>query len=100
MTIREHQDTRASATRLPGELNTDYRERMARAQADAAEARRRELNQQASTVNTPDRRIRIWEHLHAVPLPRTDNHPLLAVVANQTGLTLEQVQNEQRKRQA
>jgi hypothetical protein len=100
MLNREKNTVRAAMLPLPGELNADYRERMSRLQAEAAESRRRELSEQTSMMNTPERRIRIWEHLHALPLPRSESHPLLAVVANQTGLTLEQVQEEQRKRQA
>jgi hypothetical protein len=99
MLSREKNAVRAATLPLPGELNADYRERMARIQADAAESRRRELSEQVSMSNSPERRIQIWEHLHALPLPRSATHPLLAVVANQTGLTLEQVQDEQRKRQ-
>jgi hypothetical protein len=100
MLSRDKNVARAATLPLPGELNSDYRDRMVRLQADAAEERQRKLGEQHSMHNTPERRIKIWEHLHAVPLPRTAAHPLLAVVANQTGLTLEQVQDEQRKRQA
>jgi hypothetical protein len=99
MLNREKNAARAATLPLPGELNPDYRARIVRQQAEAAEDRQQKRVEQTSALNTPERRIRIWEHLHALPLPRTAAHPLLNVVANQTGLTLEQVQDEQRKRQ-
>jgi hypothetical protein len=99
MLSREKNVARAAMLPLPGELNADYRARIVRQQAEAAEDRQQKLTEQTSMLNTPERRIRIWEHLHALPLPRAATHPLLNVVAAQTGLTLEQVQDEQRKRQ-
>ena len=81
-----------------GEPNADFRARVARRQAEAAELRQRELVEQASTINSPDLRIRIWERLHEVGLPRTAGHRLLGVIAKQTGLTLDQIQAEQASR--
>jgi hypothetical protein len=81
-----------------GEPNADFRARIARRQAEAAEIRQRELIEQASTINSPDLRIRIWERLHEIPLPRDSAHRLLGVIAAQTGLTMVQVQDEQRTR--
>jgi len=98
MLTREKNEARAAMLPLPGEPNADYRARIVRQQAEAAQDRQRKLSEQVSMQNTPERRIRIWEHLHAMALPDRPTHPLLAVVANQTGLTLEQVQDEQRKR--
>ena len=100
MLSRDRNAARAASLPLPGELNADYRARIVRQQAEMAEDRQQRLTEQTSMLNTPERRIQIWEHLHALPLPRATAHPLLNVVANQTGLTLEQVQEEQRKRQA
>ena len=81
-----------------GELNADYRVRIAREQAEAVEKRQAELLEQASERNSPADRVRIWERVHAVQLPRTTNHRLLQVVATQTGLTLDQVRDEQQRR--
>jgi hypothetical protein len=81
-----------------GEPNADFRARIARRQAEAAEVRQRELLEQASIVNSPDLRIRIWERLHEVTMPLDAGHRLLAVIATQTGLTLAQVQAEQHNR--
>jgi hypothetical protein len=77
-----------------GEPNADFRARIARRQAEAAEVRQRELLEQTSIVNSPDLRIRIWERLHEVAMPTDAAHRLLAVIAAQTGLTLTQVQAE------
>ncbi|MDE2219458.1 MAG: hypothetical protein KGL25_03900 [Gammaproteobacteria bacterium] len=81
-----------------GEPNADFRARIARRHAEAAETRQRELLEQASTVNSPDLRIRIWERLHEVTLPRDAGHRLLDVIAAQTGLTMAQVKAEQHNR--
>jgi hypothetical protein len=81
-----------------GEPNADFRARIARRQAEAAEVRQRELVEQASTINSPDLRIRIWERLHEITMPRDTAHRLLGVIAAQTGLTMAQVQQEQRNR--
>ena len=81
-----------------GEPNADFRARVARRQAEAAELRQRELIEQASVINTPEARIRIWERLHEIAMPRDAAHRLLAVIAAQTGLTLAQVQAELQNR--
>jgi hypothetical protein len=81
-----------------GELNADYRVRIAREQAEAVEKRQQELLEQMSDRNSAEVRVRIWERVHAVQLPRATNHRLLQVVATQTGLTLDQVRDEQQRR--
>jgi hypothetical protein len=81
-----------------GEPNADFRARIARRQAEAAEVRQRELLEQTSIVNSPDLRIRIWERLHEVTMPRDADHRLLGVIAAQTGLTMAQVQTERHNR--
>lgn len=85
---------------VAGELITDYRARLAHEQIQAVERRRLELAEQTSTLNAPDVRIRIWERLHGVALPRDPAHRLLAVIATDTGLMLEQIYEEQRLRVA
>ena len=83
---------------LAGEPNADYRARIARRQAEAAEIRQRELIEQTSTINPPDLRIRIWERLHEITMPLDSSHRLLRVIAAQTGLTMAEVQAEQHNR--
>ncbi len=82
----------------PGELMTDYRARLAHEHAEALERRQSELAEQVSIRNAPGERIRIWERLHGLTLPRDPTHRLLAVVAAATDLALEQVLEEQQRR--
>jgi len=81
-----------------GESSTDYRERMAQIQADAVRRREEELHEQSSPLNTASARIQIWERLHQVDLPRNPAHALIAIIANQTGLSADDVLAEQRLR--
>jgi hypothetical protein len=83
-----------------GEPSSEFRERLARQQAAAHERRQQALTEQASTLNTPQARIRIWEQLHAIALPRDAAHRLLGVIAAHTGLTVAQVREEQQQRAA
>lgn len=83
---------------LASESNADYRARIAAQQAEAAERRRLELVEQRSSMNTPATRIRIWERLHQIGLPSNPTHRLIDVIAAQTGLTSEDVRDEQRLR--
>jgi hypothetical protein len=82
----------------PGESITDFRDRIAQRQAEAVELRRRELAEQTCDSHTPAARIKIWERLHQVALPRNPTHQVLRVIAASTGLTLEEVHAEQRQR--
>lgn len=81
-----------------GELPSDYRVRLAEERAQADERRRVELLSLSSAANAPDARIRAWERAHGLALPHASMHPVLAAVAAATHLTLEQVQEEQRRR--
>lgn len=83
---------------LAGESIGDYRERVAAYQAQAAERRELELLEQRSSTHTPSERIRIWERLHQLALPRSLSHRLVDVIADQTGLSSEDVRDEQRLR--
>jgi hypothetical protein len=51
-------------------------------------------------MNDVEERIRIWERLHALRLPRSTGHVLVMVIATQTRLTVGQVHDEQRRRAA
>jgi len=81
-----------------GELVADYRARLAHEHAEMQERRQAELAEQVSIRNMPSERIRIWERLHGLPLPRDPTHNLLSVIAAATDLQLEQVLEEQRLR--
>jgi hypothetical protein len=81
-----------------GELIADYRARLAHEQAETQQRRLAELAEQVSVRNDPSERIRIWERLHGLPLPRSPTHNVLAVIAAATDLRLEQVLEEQRLR--
>jgi len=82
----------------PGELVSEYRVRLAEERAEADERRRVELLDLSSAAIAPAMRIRAWERTHGLTLPRTETHPVLNSVAAATRLTLEQVQEEQRRR--
>jgi DNA-binding transcriptional regulator YiaG len=100
MIDREKSSGHAAHAPVPfaGETNNNYRARIAHHQADVLEQRQRELLEQASSLNTPTARIRIWERLHQLSLPRDPKHRLLGIIAANTGLTLDEVLDEQRLR--
>src|SRR5260221_7472821 len=92
--------SRFATVPFAGETNNDYRARIAHQQADLQMQRQRELLEQASTLNAPTARIRIWERLHQLSLPRDPNHRLVGIIAANTGLTMDEVRDEQRLRVA
>lgn len=66
---------------------------MLAAEAGANAARRRvELEELSSDLMSPEQRIRAWEKVHGLRLPRDPNHRILAAIALKTRLTLEEVQ--------
>ena len=83
---------------IPGELNSDYRSRLALEQFHAEDRRRAELAELTLAANAPEARIRAWERTHGLSLPRGAAHPVLSSVVAATRLTLEQVHAEQRRR--
>jgi len=80
------------------DFQRDHRERMEIERLEAEERRQRQLSEQASLLNDPPARVRAWERAHGLTLPRAAGHPVLAVVAEATQLTLEQIRDEQRRR--
>jgi len=82
----------------PVDPTTDHPARIVREQVAEAERAQRERIEQSSELNTPAMRIRAWERLHRLTLPRGSAHSVLSVVAQATHLTLEQVREEQRRR--
>ncbi|HEX4242986.1 MAG TPA: hypothetical protein VHZ53_16375 [Steroidobacteraceae bacterium] len=83
-----------------GETQADFRQRMTLLQAEAVERRQQELGELRSRLHAPADRIRIWERLHQLPLPRSATHRLLTVIATNTGLSLDEVRAEQHARAA
>jgi hypothetical protein len=60
--------------------------------------RARQLEQQCSPMLSAEERIRLWEQLHALRLPRSGTHKLVELIATQTDLSLPQVHAEQQRR--
>lgn len=81
-----------------GESIADHRARLAREHEEMEQRRSDALAGQVSVVNAPSERIRIWEQLHGLPLPRSPTHKLLRVIAAGTQLRLEQVREVQQER--
>jgi hypothetical protein len=76
----------------------DFRARLAHQQAENAERRKFDLAEQSSRLKSAEERIRIWERLHEVPMPRDPQHRLIDIIASNTGLTSAEVLDEQRRR--
>ena len=60
--------------------------------------RQLQLLEQRSTLNSAHQRICLWEKLHRLHLPSNVNHKLLAVIAKETELSLDDVHQEQARR--
>lgn len=82
----------------PGESIVEQRARIAHEDAEREERRQADLAELSSIRNAPGERVRIWERMHGLALPRSPNHNLLDVIAIATHLELAQVQEEQRLR--
>ena len=78
----------------------DFRARLVHQQAEAAERRRLDLAEQSSRLKSAEERIRIWERIHEVTLPRDSAHNLVEIIASNTGLTEADVREEQQRRAA
>lgn len=76
----------------------DRRAAVQLADLERAETRLREIESQASFIHSPEERIRIWERLHALSLPKAATHPLVAIIAAQTNLTAGDIADEQQRR--
>src|SRR5450432_3724593 len=76
----------------------DFRARLVHQQAEAAERRRLDLAEQSSRLKTAEERIRIWERIHEVVLPKDPAHRLAEIIAANTGLMDSDVRDEQQRR--
>jgi hypothetical protein len=89
---------RPSGSASPDDPMMDFRARLVHQQAEAAERRRVDLAEQSSRLKTAEERIRIWERIHEVNLPRDPSHRLVEIIATNTGLTSSDVKEEQQRR--
>jgi len=76
----------------------DHRARLEQMQFEAAARRDRALIDQRSPENSPEVRVRIWERLHQVRMPKDPAHPIMARIAEVTGMELAEVLEVQRSR--
>lgn len=88
---------RPSST-APEDPMMDFRARLVHQQAEAAERRRLDLAEQSSRLKTAEERIRIWERIHEVTLPKDPAHRLVDIIAANTGLMSSDVHEEQQRR--
>jgi hypothetical protein len=88
---------RPSST-APEDPMMDFRARLVHQQAEAAERRRLDLVEQSSRLKTAEERIRIWERIHEVTLPKDPAHRLVDIIAANTGLMSSDVHEEQQRR--
>jgi hypothetical protein len=65
-----------------------------------AAERKQELEQLTSFVRTPAERVEAWERIFQLTLPRSLEHPLIPVIAVGTGLTVDEIDAELRRRRA
>lgn len=89
-----------SASRPIADVIRTHAERLALDAEERLHQRQRSLAEQSSITSPPDVRIRAWEKVHALRMPYDAAHPVLGVIAQGTGLSLEQIHEEQRIRQA
>lgn len=91
----------ASDSIFNGALNGTVEERRARIEQEESIARaerHRQLEAQRSMMSSAPERIRLWEKLHKLHLPRNADHKLLPIIARETDLTVLDIQHEQARR--
>jgi|JRYI01.1.fsa_nt_gb hypothetical protein len=76
----------------------DRRAAAIRAEEERAQLRHSRIEAQSSPFATPQERIRLWEELHGLKLPRDRDHRLVRVIAANTALTVQDVHDEQTRR--
>lgn len=77
---------------------SDLRAQIERRRVEAEQVRHQALLDQRAFDSPPDVRVRVWERLHQLRLPKDPEHAVLARIAEQTGLALADVQEVQRQR--
>lgn len=83
----------------PGSL-ADRRAQFEHEQQKRIEERKQQVALLSSPLSSADERIRLWERLHALALPRSPTHKLLPIIAQQTAIALAQVLEIQQRRSA
>lgn len=78
--------------------SADRRAAIQQEQQERAAEREQRLASQHSPLHAPAERIRIWERLHELTLPKAAAHKLVRIIAAHTNLTVQQVHDEQRRR--
>ena len=81
----------------PGSL-ADRRAQFEHQQQQRIEERKQQVALLSSPLSSADERIRLWETLHALTLPRSPTHKLLPIIAQQTAIDLAQVLEVQQQR--
>jgi hypothetical protein len=81
----------------PG-LLADRRAQVAHEQQERMAERQQQMALLSSPFSSADERIRLWERLHELALPRSPTHKLLSIIAQQTELVLAQVLEVQQQR--
>jgi len=76
----------------------DRRSQLERDQQEQIAERQKQIALQTSPFSSAEERIRLWEKLHQLALPRSPTHKLLRVIAEKTELAMEQVLEIQRQR--
>jgi hypothetical protein len=91
---------RFDSTVLAFPLNsTEYRDAVERYKIEKEMLKQRTVAALTSPQFDAEKRIRIWESLHGLNLPKSTNHRLLGLIAQKTALTVDQVRQEQTRRQ-
>jgi hypothetical protein len=76
----------------------DRRSLLEKEQQERMAERQQQIALQTSPLSSAEERVRLWEKLHELALPRSSTHKLLRVIAKQTELAMEQVLEIQRQR--
>ena len=76
----------------------DRRSQIERDQQERMAEREQQIALQTSPLSSAEERVRLWEKLHQLALPRSPTHKLLRVIAEQTELAIDQVLEIQRRR--
>lgn len=78
----------------------ERRVQIERQNQERAAERQQQIALQSSPLSRPEERIRLWEKLHALNLPRSSKHKLLRLIAEQTNLSIQDVLDAQQRRAA
>jgi hypothetical protein len=81
-----------------GATRKECRARAAELDAIDRAQRRAAAQRMSSPALNVAERIQLWETMHRLRLPTTSNHSLIPIIATRTGLTVEAVVAEQRRR--